>query len=222
MPTMLGPFARISRAAFGSAARSFASAVSRSLFSGVVSQPAHQSQRDEKRRRLHAVQRDRRRQVVARKPESALRAAFRLDRDAERNEPVDVAVDGAHRDLEARPQAASPGAAAAVSGEAGSPARAPADSRKFLRADLPFLSRKPSRSNMTSGWQVSHPILAPQTGGARLWPTFQSTPRQASILVDRVEAWLAEWRRIFREIRLQAKLTRELEASTITCSATWD
>jgi uncharacterized protein YjiS (DUF1127 family) len=37
------------------------------------------------------------------------------------------------------------------------------------------------------------------------------TLRQVSILVDRVAAWFAEWRRVFREIRLQAKLTRELE-----------
>ena len=57
-------------------------------------QPAHQRERDQQRRCFHIVKGDRRRQVVSREPESALRAAFGLDRDAERDQPVDVPIDG--------------------------------------------------------------------------------------------------------------------------------
>jgi uncharacterized protein YjiS (DUF1127 family) len=36
------------------------------------------------------------------------------------------------------------------------------------------------------------------------------TSRQASVFVERLGAWFAEWRRTAREVRSQAELTRKL------------
>jgi len=63
-------------------------------------QPAHQRLRDKKRRRLAARQRHRRLDIVARQPVTALRAALSLHRYAECQQPVDIAIDGAHRHTE--------------------------------------------------------------------------------------------------------------------------
>jgi hypothetical protein len=62
---------------------------------------------------------------------------------------------------------------------------------------------------MTSGWQVSHPIFAPQTG-ATIMAHVSITPRQALGFVERAEIWIAEWRQLAREVAAQAELERKL------------
>jgi hypothetical protein len=62
-------------------------------------QSPHQSERNEKCRGFYPIERDRRRKIVARKPETTLRAALCLDRDAKGDEPVDIPVDSADGDF---------------------------------------------------------------------------------------------------------------------------
>ena len=64
-------------------------------------QSAHQGLGDEQRRRLAARQRHGRLDIVARQPVAALRPALGLDGDAQCHQPVDIAIDGAHRHVEA-------------------------------------------------------------------------------------------------------------------------
>ncbi len=161
--------------------------------------PADQRQRDEERRRLHAVQRDRRREIVAGKPETALRAALRLDRDAERDQPVDVPVDGPDRYLETRRELGRRKQLPAASEGAGSRVRAPADSQDSPGPIDHFYGPEYSLSILTSRWQVSHPIPAPQTEEQGYGQRFNHARRRS--IVDRLGAWFAAWVKALREVR---------------------
>ena len=123
--------------------------------------PRISAERDKERRRFDPVQRDRRRQEVGRKAEAALRAALRLDWNAKRDQPVDVAIDGADRDVEAARQIGRRQEPPARAGAGELQARARSDSRHRLQARK-RISRpaKQRRSNLTYCWQVSHPIFA--------------------------------------------------------------